>query len=52
MSAARITLPMPTGLERQGLRIALKTPAEMPTMLPGEIAKWAAVIKSAQMAQE
>jgi tripartite-type tricarboxylate transporter receptor subunit TctC len=39
-------------LERQGLPIALKTSAEMSAMLPGEVAKWAAVIKSAHMAQE
>ena len=41
-----------TALERQGLPIALKTPAEMSAMLPGEVAKWAAVIKSAHMEQE
>ena len=36
-----------TALERQGLPIALKTPAEMVAMLPGEVAKWAAIIKLA-----
>jgi tripartite-type tricarboxylate transporter receptor subunit TctC len=36
-------------LARQGLPVALKTPAEMSAMLPGEIAKWAAVIKLAQV---
>jgi len=36
-------------LERQGLPIALKTPAEMVAMLPGEVAKWAAVIKLANV---
>ena len=41
-----------TGLAHQGLPIALKTPAEMSAMLPGEVAKWAAVIKSAHMVQE
>ena len=41
-----------TALERQGLPIALKTPAEMSAMLPGEVAKWAAVIKAAHMEQE
>jgi tripartite-type tricarboxylate transporter receptor subunit TctC len=36
-------------LERQGLPIALKTPAEMSAMLPAEVAKWAAVIKLANV---
>jgi tripartite-type tricarboxylate transporter receptor subunit TctC len=38
-----------TNLERQGLPIALKTPAEMSAMLPAEVAKWAAVIKLANV---
>jgi tripartite-type tricarboxylate transporter receptor subunit TctC len=38
-----------TALERQGLPIAVKTPAEMAAMLPGEVAKWAAVIKLANV---
>jgi tripartite-type tricarboxylate transporter receptor subunit TctC len=41
-----------TALARQGLPIALKTPAEMAAMLPGEVAKWAEVIKIAHMATE
>ena len=41
-----------TGLARQGLPIALRTPAEVSAMLPAEVAKWAAVIKSAHMAME
>jgi tripartite-type tricarboxylate transporter receptor subunit TctC len=41
-----------TALERQGLPIALRTPAEMSALLPAEVAKWAIVIKSAHMAQE
>ena len=36
-------------LAKQGLPVALKTPAEMSAMLPGEIAKWAAVIKLAHV---
>jgi tripartite-type tricarboxylate transporter receptor subunit TctC len=40
------------GLERQGLPIALRTPTEMSAMLPGEVEKWAAVIKAAHMAME
>jgi len=41
-----------TGLARQGLLIAIETPAEMSAMLPAEVAKWAAVIKSAHVAME
>jgi tripartite-type tricarboxylate transporter receptor subunit TctC len=36
-------------LARQGLPVAMKTPAEMAAMLPGEVAKWAAVIKTANV---
>jgi tripartite-type tricarboxylate transporter receptor subunit TctC len=36
-------------LQRQGLPIALKTPAEMSAMLPAEVSKWAAVIKLAHV---
>ena len=36
-------------LAKQGLPVALKTPAEMSAMLPGEVAKWAAVIKLANV---
>jgi tripartite-type tricarboxylate transporter receptor subunit TctC len=39
-------------LARQGLSVALKTPAEMSAMLPGEVAKWAAVIKLANVTVE
>jgi tripartite-type tricarboxylate transporter receptor subunit TctC len=39
-------------LARQGLPVALKTPAEMSAMLPGEVAKWAAVIKTANVTVE
>jgi len=41
-----------TALARQGLPIALKTPAEMSAMLPAEVEKWAAVIKAAHMAAD
>ena len=41
-----------TGLARQGLPIALKTPAEMAAMLPAEVEKWAAVIKAAHMVMD
>jgi len=36
-------------LARQGLPVALKTPAEMSAMLPAEVEKWAAVIKIANV---
>ena len=39
-------------LARQGLPVALKTPTEMSAMLPGEVAKWAAVIKLANVTVE
>ena len=34
------------------LPIALKTPAEMSAMLPAEVEKWAAVIKTAHVTVE
>ena len=39
-------------LAPQGLPVALKTPAEMSAMLPGEAPKWAAVIKLANVTVE
>jgi tripartite-type tricarboxylate transporter receptor subunit TctC len=39
-------------LARQGLPVALKTPAEMSAMLPAEVAKWAAVVKLANVTVE
>jgi tripartite-type tricarboxylate transporter receptor subunit TctC len=36
-------------LAQQGIPIALKPPAEISAMLPGEVAKWAAVIKLANV---
>ena len=41
-----------TALARQGLPIALKTPAEMAAMWPAEVEKWAAVIKAAHMVMD
>ena len=41
-----------SSLARQGLPVALKTPAEMSAMLPGEVAKWAAVVKLAHVTVE
>lgn len=39
-------------LAKQGLPIALRSPAEMSAMLPGEIEKWAAVIRTAHVVLE
>jgi tripartite-type tricarboxylate transporter receptor subunit TctC len=41
-----------SSLARQGLPVALRTPAEMSAMLPAEVAKWAAVIKLANVTVE
>jgi tripartite-type tricarboxylate transporter receptor subunit TctC len=41
-----------SNLARQGLPVALRTPAEIAAMLPGEVAKWAAVIKTANVTVE
>jgi tripartite-type tricarboxylate transporter receptor subunit TctC len=38
-----------SNLTGQGLVIAIRTPAEMTAMLPGEVEKWAAVIKTANV---
>jgi tripartite-type tricarboxylate transporter receptor subunit TctC len=39
-------------MARQGIPAALKPPAEMSAMLPGEVAKWAAVIEAAHIVIE
>jgi hypothetical protein len=36
----------------QGMTLALRPPAELAAWLPGEVAKWAAVIKAAGVATE
>jgi tripartite-type tricarboxylate transporter receptor subunit TctC len=41
-----------SALAKQGLPIVLKTPAEMSAMLPGEVEKWAAVIRTAHVTVE
>ena len=38
-----------SNLAGQGLVIAIRTPAEMTAMLPGEVEKWAAVIRAANV---
>ena len=39
-------------MAKQGIPAALKTPAEVAAMLPGEVRKWAAVIRTAHVAVE
>ena len=36
-------------MAKQGMPVALKTPAEVAAMLPAEVEKWAAVIKMANV---
>jgi len=49
VAAALAKESIQANLARQGLPVALKTPAEMTAMLPAEVAKWAAVIKMANV---
>ena len=39
-------------MAKQGIPPALKTPAEVTAMLPGEVAKWAAVIKASSVVMD
>ena len=39
-------------MAKQGIPPALKTPAEVAAMLPGEVAKWAAVIKASNVVMD
>ena len=41
-----------TAMAKQGIPAALKTPAEVAAMLPGEVAKWAAVIKASNVVMD
>jgi tripartite-type tricarboxylate transporter receptor subunit TctC len=52
VAAALANESVRANLARQGLPVALKTPAQMSAMLPGEIEKWAAVIKLAHVSVE
>lgn len=49
VAAAMSKEAVQASLARQGLPVALKTPAQMSAMLPGEVEKWAAVIKLANV---
>jgi tripartite-type tricarboxylate transporter receptor subunit TctC len=52
VAAALAKEAVQANLARQGLPVALKTPAEMAAMLPAEVEKWAAVIKTAHVMVE
>jgi len=41
-----------TAMAKQGIPAALKAPAEVAAMLPGEVAKWAAVIKASNVVMD
>ncbi len=44
--------PAAKAFAAQGMTLALRTPAELTAWLPGEVAKWAAVIKAAGVVAE
>jgi len=51
--AAGLTTDAATqAIAAQGMTLALRTPAELAAWLPGEVAKWAAVIKAAGVVME
>jgi tripartite-type tricarboxylate transporter receptor subunit TctC len=52
VAAAMAKETVRANLARQGLPVAMKTPAEMSAMLPAEVAKWAAVVKLANVTVE
>jgi hypothetical protein len=39
-------------MAKQGIPAALKTPTEVAAMLPGEVEKWAAVIRAANLVMD
>jgi tripartite-type tricarboxylate transporter receptor subunit TctC len=39
-------------MARRGIPLALKSPVEIAAMLPAEVAKWAAVIKTANVVMD
>jgi tripartite-type tricarboxylate transporter receptor subunit TctC len=52
VSAGLTTDVATKAIAAQGMTLALRTPAELAAWLPGEVAKWAAVIKAAGVAAE
>ena len=52
VSAGLTTEPRRRPSPQQGMTLALRSPAELAAWLPGEVAKWAAVIKAAGVVAE
>ena len=52
VSAGLTTDAATKAIAAQGMTLALRTPAELAAWLPGEVAKWAAVIKAAGVVAE
>ena len=52
VSAGLTTEPASKAIAAQGMTLALRSPAELAAWLPGEVAKWAAVIKAAGVVAE
>jgi len=52
VSAGLTTDAATKAIAAQGMTLALRTPAELAAWLPGEVAKWAAVIKAAGVVME
>ena len=52
VSAGLTTAAASQAIAAQGMTLALRTPAELAAWLPGEVAKWAAVIKAAGVVME
>ena len=52
VSAGLTTEPAANAIAAQGMTLALRSPAELAAWLPGEVAKWAAVIKAAGVVAE
>jgi tripartite-type tricarboxylate transporter receptor subunit TctC len=52
VSAGLTTEAATKAIAEQGMTLALRTPAEITAWLPGEVAKWAAVIKAAGVVME
>jgi len=51
VAAALAKDPVHAAMAKQGIPADLKSPAEVAAMLPGEIEKWAAVIRAANLAE-
>jgi tripartite-type tricarboxylate transporter receptor subunit TctC len=52
VSAALTTAAASQAVAKQGMALALRTPTELAAWLPGEVAKWASVVKAAGLVVE